>query len=85
MIHVLKGAGKNGLNFTIFSDSICSLKLLKEDIQSTNMLEFNTNIQLENFIVLSEQLPASRFSSMVNLADLLTTTLKDPINKMNLV
>ena len=40
---------------TIFSDSTCSLKLLREDIQTTDKLESNTIIQLQNLIVFIEK------------------------------
>ena len=82
LIHVLKGAGEKGLNFTMFSDSICSL--------NTNKLKFNTKIQLENFIVLSEQFSGVKIRafwicSMLYLAYLLTSTRKDPIDMVNSV
>ena len=41
LINVVKRPGRNRLNFTFLSDSTCSLRFLKE-------------IQLKNFIVLSE-------------------------------
>ena len=44
------GKGKV-LNFTFLSHSKCSLIFFKKDIQSTNKLGPNTEIQLENFIV----------------------------------
>ena len=40
---------------TIFSDSTCSLRLLKEDIQTTDKLESNTIIQLQNLIFFIEK------------------------------
>ena len=48
LINVLKGIGGKSLNFTFLSDSTCSLRLLKEDIQSTNKLESNTKIQVQS-------------------------------------
>ena len=70
--------------------SIFSFRMLKKDIHSTNKLEFNTKIQLENFIVLNEQfsgvkIRASWICSMLNLADPLTSTPKDPIHLVNSV
>ena len=40
----------------VYLNSTCFLRLLKEDIQSIKKLEFNTRLQLKNFIALSEQL-----------------------------
>ena len=54
LINFIKGAGRKGLYFTFLSDSICSLRLLKEDIYNTYKLGFNTRLQLENFIVLNK-------------------------------
>ena len=90
LIHVLKIAREEALKSTMLSNSICSLRLLKEHIHSTNNLECNTKIQLENFIVLSEQfsgvkIRAYLICSMLYLAYLLTSTRKDPIDMVNSV
>ena len=54
--------------------------LLKEDIQSTNKLEYNTRIQLENFIVLSEEdkVGFSWIPSRITLVNPLTRVPRDP-------
>jgi len=88
LINVLRRVGGLGLNFTFISDSTCSLRLLREEIQSTNKLESNTRIQLENLITLSEQFSegkvrASWVPSRLNLGDLLTRAPKNPINIVN--
>ena len=77
-----------GFNFNFMSNSTCFLRLLKENIQSTNKLEFNTRIHLKNFIVLSEKFSkdkvrVSSILSKVNL--LLTRATKDPIGLVNSV
>ena len=47
LINVLKKPGRHMLNFTFFSDTTCFLRFLKEDMQSTNELYFNTRLQLK--------------------------------------
>ena len=79
LINVLKRAGGKELNFTFVSDSTCSLRLLMEDIQSTNVRESNIRIQLKNFIkkiTLLGTLKAQPF-------DLLTRAQKDSIGPVN--
>ena len=54
-LNVLKGAEGKGLTFTFMSDSTCSLRLLKKDIQSNISSGLSLGYSWKNFIVLGEQ------------------------------
>ena len=54
MLGVLRKYTDGNLSLTFLSDSICSLKLLKDDLESTNKVVSNTKLQLEHLGLLSE-------------------------------
>ena len=69
--------GGPGVNWNFFSDSTCSLKLLKEEVNTTNKLSSNTKIQLEQLSLLSTmfcegEVKVLWLPSKLNIADLVT-------------
>ena len=48
MLAVLKQVSGDGLNFIFASDSTCSLRLLKEDVRTTNKLASNCQILIQS-------------------------------------
>ena len=53
MLKVLKQVSGDGRNYIFPSDSTCSLRLLKDDVRTTNKLASNSKIQLEQMSLLS--------------------------------
>ena len=77
-----------GLNFTFLSDSTCSLKLLKDDLRTTNKLSSNLKIQIEQMALLSENfnegiVRAVWVPGRLNLADLVTRASSNPVELIN--
>ena len=63
--------------FTFFSDSTCSLQLLRENLLTTNKLAANSKIQKENLELLATHFDegvvrAAWLPSKLNLCDMLT-------------
>ena len=76
LINVLERAKGKELYFIFLSDWAFSSKKLKRDIKSTYKLVLETRIQLENFIVLSEQFSEGKDGASWSLQIYLPGTLK---------
>ena len=55
LLNLLRKVGGRNVDFTFFSDSTCSLWLLRENLLTTNKLAANSKIQKENLELLSTQ------------------------------
>ena len=76
------------MDFTFFSDSTCSLWLLRENLLTTNKLAANSKIQKENLELLSTQFDegvvrAAWLPSKLNLSDILTRAVVNPVKVVN--
>ena len=76
------------MDFTFFSDSICSLWLLRENLLTTNKLAANSMIQKENLELLSTQFDegvvrAAWLPSKLNLSDILKRAVVNPVKVVN--
>ena len=85
---IIKNIGGTGVKWRFIGDSTRSLKLMREDIKTTNKLRFNTKIQLEQLGILSEMFPDGDIKVMwvpskLNTADLLTRASSQPIEIVN--
>ena len=88
LLAVIHQCGGSGVQWYFFGDSTCSLKLLKEEVNTTNKLSANTKIQLEQMTLLSEmfqeaEVKAVWLPSRLNVSDILTRASKDPIEVAN--
>ena len=76
------------MKWYFFGDLTCSLKLLREDVNTTNKLSANTKIQLEQMALLSEmfgeaEVKAVWLPSKLNVSDVLTRASKNPVEVVN--
>ena len=90
LLAVIHQCGGPDVKWYFFGDSTCSLKLLKEEVNTTNKLSANTKIQLEQMSLLSEmfqeaEVKAVWLPSRLNVSDVLTRASKDPVEVANSV
>ena len=84
LLKVLKNIAGEGVNFFFTSDSTCSLRLLKEDVRTTNKLASYSKIQIEQMLLLSTMFPkgdvrAVWCPSELNLSDSITRASNNPV------
>ena len=88
LLRVLKNIAGDAVDFFFFSDSTCSLPLLKPEVRTTNKLSSNSKIQLEQLTLLSNMFPEGTVRALwcpsrLNLADMITHASLDPISVAN--
>ena len=88
LLMIIKNIGGRGVKWRFIGDSTCSLKLMREDIKTTNKLSSNTKAQLEQLGMLSEMFSEGDIKVMwvpskLNTADLLTRASNQPIEIVN--
>ena len=88
LLAVLRQVAGPKLNFVFLSDSTCSLKLLKDDLLTTNKLSSNSKIQIEQMLMLSENfnegvVRAIWVPGRLNAADIVTRAASNPVEVVN--